>query len=130
MSFPHAVVWIDHDEAHVIQFDPDRSEELTLKSKHRKGHLHHKAGQTGSGREPEDMDYFVAVEGALVDAAEILIVGPANERIELQKHMQVHAKEVSARVVGVEPADHPTDGQLLKLARQFFRAADRLGQVA
>lgn len=130
MSFPHAIVWIDHDEAHVIQFDSEISEELTLRSKHRSGNLHHKRGQVGSGKEPEDQHYFVAVENALAGAAEILIVGPANERIELQKHMEVHSKEVFSRIVGVQPVDHPSDGELLKLARRFFRAADRLGAIS
>jgi hypothetical protein len=130
MSYPHAVVWIDHDEAHVIQFDADASEELTIRSKHRNGHLHHKAGQCGSGHAPEDHAYHREVEQALADAGEILIVGPSNERIELEKHMKQHAKGVFDRVIGVEPADHPSDGQVLKLARRFFRAADRMGSVA
>ncbi len=130
MKFPHAVVWIDHDEAHVIQFDPDASVELTMKSKHRHGNLHHKRGQSRSGHSPEDHAYHLAVEAALEDAGEILIVGPANERIELQKHIESHNKALFLRVIGVEPADHPTTGELLALAKRFFSAADRLGTIA
>lgn len=130
MSYPHAVVWIDHDEAHIISFDAQTSEELTLRSKHRNGHLHHKRGQSGSGHAPEDHAYHREVEEALGDAGEILIIGPSNERIELEKHMKQHAPSVFGRVIGVEPADHPSDGQVLKLARRFFRAADRMGTIA
>jgi hypothetical protein len=130
MSYPHAVVWIDHDEAHVIQFDAEASEELTLRSKHRNGNLHHKRGQSGSGHAPEDHAYHREVEAALEGCGEILIIGPSNERIELEKHMKQHAGPIFDRVIGVEPADHPSDGEVLKLARRFFRAADRMGSIA
>jgi hypothetical protein len=33
---------------------------------------------------------------------------------------------MSARVVGVETVDHPSDGQLLAHARQYFQAADQM----
>lgn len=130
MSFPHAIVWIDHDEARVIHFDRENSESLILHSKHRRGNLHHKRGQTGSGHAPEDHEFHELVEKSLTDTHEILIVGPANERIELEKHMQKHAKELAGHVIGVFAVDHPTDGELLKLAKKYFRAADRLGTIA
>jgi stalled ribosome rescue protein Dom34 len=125
----HAVVWIDHDEAHVIHFNPDEAAELTVHSKHRRGHLHHKSGQIGDGRAPEDHDYFGLVEKALAGATDILIVGPASAKDELEKHIKRHAKALAACIVGVKRVDHPTDGQILKLARKYFLAADRLGQT-
>ena len=130
MKFPNAVVWIDHDEAHIIHFDADSSEELTLKAKHRRGHLHHRAGHSGDGREPEDHAFHRAVEESLADVGEILIVGPASERLELEKHMSLHASPIYERLIGVQPADHPTSGEVLSLARKYFRAADRLGRIA
>jgi stalled ribosome rescue protein Dom34 len=129
MDHFHAVVWIDHDEAHVIHFNPDESEELTVHSKHRRGHLHHKRGQLGDGRAPEDHDYYDLVETALAGAKEILIVGPASAKDELEKHMKHHAKALAACIVGVERVDHPSDGQILQLARKYFKAADRLVQA-
>lgn len=130
MKHFHAVVWIDHDEAHVIHFNPDETEELIVHSKHRRGHLHHKRGQLGDGHAPEDHDYYGLVETALAGAGEILIVGPASAKDELEKHMKHHAKVLAACIVGVERVDHPSDGQILKLARKYFKAADRLGQTA
>lgn len=129
MQHIHAVVWIDHDEAHVIHFNPDESEELTVHSKPRRGHLHHKSGQLGDGHAAEDHDYYGLVETALAGAQEILIVGPASAKDELQKHMLHHAKLLAACIVGVEPVDHPSDGQILKLARKYFTAADKIRQA-
>ena len=129
MKHVHAVAWIDHNEAHVIHFNADESQNLTVHSKHRKGHLHHKSGgQAGDGRTPEDHAFYQAVSDALIGASKILIVGPANAKAELQKHMKLHAKDLAACIVGVETVDHPSDGQVLKLARKYFDAADRVPQ--
>jgi stalled ribosome rescue protein Dom34 len=123
----HAVVWIDHNEAHVIHFNRDTDEELTVHSRHRKGHLHHKRGQIGSGRAPEDQQFFDHVAGALAGAGEILIVGPANAKDEFGKHLRAYNKALAAAVVGFERVDHPTDGQLLNFARHYFHAVDQMG---
>lgn len=125
MKPAYAVAWIDHDEAHIIHFNADQSEELTVHSKHRKSHLHHKSGQVGAGRAPLDHRFYEVVSNALTDADKILIVGPAGAKSELEKHMRLHAKELAARIVAVETVDHPSDGQILKLARKYFDAAER-----
>ena len=126
MKHTHAVAWIDHDEAHIIHFDAEASEELTVHSKHRKGHLHHKSGQIGDGRSPQDHAFYQEASNALMGAEKILIVGPANAKSELEKHMKSHAKNLAACIVGVETADHPSDGQILKLARKYFNVPDRM----
>ncbi|HEX9390302.1 MAG TPA: translational machinery protein [Usitatibacteraceae bacterium] len=125
MTHSHAVAWIDHGEAHIIHFNADESEQLTVHSKHRNSHLHHKNGQIGDGRAPEDQQFYHEVANALQGAEKILIVGPANAKSELEKHMKHHDKDLAAGIVGVETVDHPTDGQVLQLARKHFTAADR-----
>lgn len=126
-NLTHAVVWIDHDEAHVIHFTADTAEELTVRSKHCSGgHLHHKAGQVGSGREPQDRAFYEEVSKALAGVDRLLIVGPSSAKMELEKHMKAHTKDLAAHIAGVETVDHPSDGQVLKLARKYFRAADRM----
>jgi hypothetical protein len=83
MAYSHAVVWIDHDQAHVIHFGTDTSEENTVHAHNRDGKLHHKSGATGSGRPPEDRAYYHDVALAMQGAAEILVAGPANAKHEL-----------------------------------------------
>jgi stalled ribosome rescue protein Dom34 len=97
----HAVVWVDHDEAYVIQFNPGETEERVVRSKHRNGHLRRKSGQAGAGRTPEDRRFYGLVATALAGAREILVVGPANAKHELGKHMKQHAKALAACIVGV-----------------------------
>ncbi|MBC7994668.1 MAG: translational machinery protein [Rhizobacter sp.] len=127
MSHLHAVVWIDHEQARITHFSDDAAEQLVLHSTHRPGKIHHKNGPSGgSGHEPEDAVYLHAVADALRGAAEILVVGPGNEKNELMKHLQHHDTAVAGCVVAVQTVDHPTDGQVLALARKYFRAADRM----
>jgi stalled ribosome rescue protein Dom34 len=126
MSHFHFVVWIDHREAHVIQFNPEDAEASIVHPKSKHEHLHHKQSAVGSGRLPEDHAYYQAVSDAIRNAGEILIVGPSSAKLELFKHLQKHAPAVAARVVSVETVDHPTDGELLKFARRHFEADDRM----
>ena len=126
MSHYHCVVWIDHREARVIEFNPDAAETSVLHPKSRHEHLHHKQGAIGSGNIPEDHKYYQAVADAIKDAGEILIVGPSDAKLALFKHLQAHDPAIAARVVSVETVDHPTDGELLKFARHHFVADDRM----
>jgi len=127
MSHLHAVVWIDHKEARVTHFNDTEADQLVLHSTHRPGKIHHKHGPSGSsGHEPEDANYLHAVAEALKGSAEILVVGPGAEKNELIKHLEHHDKAIAACVVAVQTVDHPTDGQVLALARKYFRAADRM----
>jgi stalled ribosome rescue protein Dom34 len=108
MSHYHAVVWIDHAEAHVMHISPDDVESSVLRpaNPHRK--LHHE------------------VVEALKGAQEILVVGPANAKLNLIKHINSHDQEMSDKVIGVETVDHPSDAQLVAYGRKYFRAADRM----
>ena len=126
MSHYHCVVWIDHREAHVIEFKPDAADESVVHTTSKHAHLHHKDGVVGSGNLPEDRKYYQAVTDAIKDAHEILIVGPASAKNEFFKHLKTHAPLTAARVVAVETVDHPSDGELLGFARKHFAADDRM----
>ena len=120
----HVVVWLDHTEAHVIHFNRDESQTDIIKSG-TKPHLHVKARGDG-GNAAEDRDYLDQVVAAVKDAQAILIVGPGSEKTVLYKHMLKSHPQVADRVASVQSADHPTDGQLLALARKYFVASDRM----
>ena len=126
MSFNHAVVWLDHHEAHVLHFNADATanEHIRAHSKHNK--LHTKSGIPGSGHSAEDQKYYHEVAHAVADALEILIVGPSSAKLALIKHMQKHDPAVADKVVGIESVDHPTDGQLLAYAKHYFIKVDQM----
>ena len=126
MSFNHAVVWIDHKEAHVIHFNAEASENEVIKTKSTHPHLHHKSGVIGSGRFGSDQGYLHDVILAVAEAKEILIVGPGSAKLDLVKHAKHHDAKVAQKIVGIETVDHPTDPQLLAFARQTFLKVDRM----
>lgn len=132
MSHFHAVVWLDHRNAHVFHVNSNVADEIDVvaapplhAAEHGK-HLHHHAGDQDGKRAPEDQAYYHAVVAALGDAREWLVVGPGSAKLELVKHIHHHDTALSDRLIGVETVDHPTDKQLLAYARTYFRAADRL----
>jgi len=126
MSFNHAVVWLDHSEAHVMHFNNDAAETEKIRARSKHQHLHHKAGAPGARHSPQDQKYYHEVAHALGDALEILIVGPSTAKLGLMKHMQKHDHAIAEKVVGIESVDHPSDGQLLAYARHYFDRDDRL----
>ncbi len=125
MSHYHAVVWLDHAEAHVLHFSRDDVEKKLVHGKPHT-HLHHKRGAVGSGHAAGDPAFFGKIIEALAGAQEIMVVGPANAKTEFVKYLGQHAHELSKKVVAVETVDHPSDGQLLAYARQHFRAIDNM----
>ncbi|NCA26978.1 MAG: translational machinery protein [Methylophilaceae bacterium] len=125
-NLSHAVVWIDHQEAHVIQFNADEHENATVSTRSKYGHLHQKAGVIGSGHHVADQTYLHEVVEAVASANEILIVGPSSAKLELMKHMVKHDANIASKVVGIETVDHPSDAQLLAYAKKSFTRIDHL----
>ncbi len=126
MSLSHAVVWLDHHEAHIQHFNADAAENAHIRAHSKHKHLHTKSGIPGSGHSPEDQKYYHEVAHAVADATEILIVGPSSAKLALMKHMHKHDPAVADKVVGIESVDHPTDGQLLAYARHYFVKVDQM----
>ena len=130
MSHFHAAVWLDHSEAHVMHISPDDVEKSVIHPSRPHQHLHSRSGSVGAGRKGEDQAYYHAVAQALEGAQEILIVGPAQAKLQLVKHIHAHDHGLVDKIVGVETVDHPSDGQLVAYARKYFRAKDQmLGQA-
>lgn len=126
MSFNHAVIWLDHQEAHVIHFSPSDSEVEHIKTKSQHKNLHHKRGSVSGSHSAADQDYLHEVIHAVADAKEILIVGPGSAKTELMKHVSKHDQNIIEKIVGVETVDHPSDGQLLAYAKKYFVKVDNL----
>jgi len=126
MSHYHAVVWLDHNEAHVIHISPDDVEKSVVQPVNPPRHLQRKRGSVSGSRQPEDPNYYHDVVEAMKGATEILIVGPGHAKLELIKHVHAHDHEMVDKIIGVETVDHPSDAQLVAHARKYFVAKDRM----
>ncbi len=110
VPYAHAVVWLDHHDAKVIQFNPTQHE-----AKHFK---HPQAYKIEA--------FFHQIAASLVGVSEILVIGPGLAKTEFIQHLKQHDPAIAKAVLGVEAADHPTEGQILAHARHFFKAKDRM----
>jgi len=122
----HALVWIDHQQAKIFQFDATQVNSSAVRSTHPHEHIHHKANSGDSGHVGVDKAFLKRVGEAVSEAAGILITGPAGAKKELAAYLGKEQPAVAAKIVGVEPLDHPSDGELLAFARKFFAPDDRM----
>lgn len=126
MAHNHAVVWIDHQAAHIIHFNADSSTVEVVKTHSSQSHVHHHRGTLGSGKEPTSQAFLHAVVEGFADAKEVLVVGPGSAKLDLLKHVHAHDSAMTEKVVGVETVDHPTDPQLLAFAKKYFLKVDQM----
>ena len=125
MTFNNAVVWLDHTTAQVIHFDKDASESEALKT--HSTHPHPKQNHADShATEDDNTRFYEDIAGALSNAQQILVVGPAQEKTAFVKYLTAKVPAVAEHIKAVETVDHPSDGQLLNYARQHFNNAGGL----
>ena len=117
MTTFHAVVWMDHTEAHVVMFDREHMEAQKIKSR-----SHHKH----QGKAEDQSAFFAEIGKALVGTREVLLTGPGLARNQFREWCTGHMVAVAANIVDSISADHPTDGQLVAQARQYFKKFDNM----
>ena len=117
MSTFHAVVWMDHNEAHVLMFDREHVQAHRIKS--RSHHKHQcKAGDVSA--------FFADVAQALNGSREVLLTGPGLARNEFRDWCTVHRKATADAIVDSIATDHPSDAQLVAMAKQYFKKFDAM----
>lgn len=122
MEAHHAVVWIDHQDAHLFRFTAEDVEKVELHAhKHKFKNLNREHGAL-----PEDTNFYKQVVDGLHGADRVLIVGPSKGKLQLLRYLHEHHADIERRVVGVESVDHPTDNQLVAYARAYFKHSDRM----
>ncbi|MBC7215728.1 MAG: hypothetical protein H5U28_11070 [Burkholderiaceae bacterium] len=117
MATFHAVVWVDHSEAHVLMFDREHLETQRIKSR-----SHHKP----QDKAVDTVQFFDDITKALVGTHEVLLTGPGLARNQFREWCQAHRPQTATLIVDSIPADHPSDAQLVALAKQYFKKYDRL----
>lgn len=122
----HRLVWLDHHQARIFDFNATEAESLTIHSSHPHEHLHHKANAGDSGHVAVDKAFLERIAHALAQAGAILIVGPGMAKMELVSYIEHAHPDLSSRISAVETIDHPTDGALVAFGRTFFKADDRM----
>jgi len=119
MSLFHAVAFVDHQSAQVLQFAPDQMAEHKI-HEHLKFTRQHQSGVR------TEHEFFGEVCDALDGIAEVLVVGGHTGTADFRRYVEKHRPLTVPRIAGYEVADHPTANQLAAMARSFFLKHDRM----
>jgi stalled ribosome rescue protein Dom34 len=119
MTTIHAVAWVDHQSAQVLQFDAEHVQSDKIKA-----HSHY-TRQHGSEVRSEH-EFFAHVCDALAGIAEVLVAGPHTALADFRHYAEKHRPETAKRIVSYETLDHVTENQLVAKARAYFVKHDRM----
>jgi hypothetical protein len=122
MTMFHAVLWIDHQQAQILQFDAEHVQASKVKAHSHHTHQHHSAVRT-------EHEFYGEVCDALAGIAEVLVTGSRNNLAEFDRYARKHRAALVPALVGSEVVDHPTEAQLVALARKWFLKHDRMSGV-
>ena len=114
------VVWLDSEKARIFKFVLGSIEKSTFE-RHEPSHHN----PTHSDNKKNSNHFFHQLALLLVDAKEVLLMGPGQAKVQFKNHLEEHSHHQLAKaIVGVETVDHPTDPEVLRLAGDFFKHYD------
>ena len=118
MSLYHAVAFVDHQSAEVLQFGSEHVVEHKVHQHLKFTREHHSGVRT-------EHEFFGHVCDALDGIAEVLVTGGHTGLADFRHYVDKHRPLTAARIVGYEVVDHPTENQLVALARKHFVKYDQ-----
>ena len=121
MSVSRAVVQIDHHQAQVLRLDAEHAEAQRIKAHQ------HLTRQHGSEVRTEH-EFFADVCEAMAGITDVMVVGSHTAQADFRHYVEKHRAALAKQIVGWQTVDHPTEGQLLALAREFFIQHDGLAR--
>ena len=127
-------IWIDHEKALIVFLSNDKETKTTIASDV-EGHIRLSGGsrsrtpfgpqEVASEKKMEERrkhqlkTYYREIIQFIGEAGKIFIFGPGEAKIELEKELKKN-RELSAKVVGIEPADRMTEPQITEKVKKFF----------
>ncbi len=119
MSQFHAVAFVDHQCAQVLQFD-------SMLVVERKVHEHFKFTRQHHSGVRTEHEFFGEACDAFDGIAEVLVVGGHTGLADFRNFVTKHRPLAAKRIVDYEVVDHPTQRQLVALARRYFVQYDHM----
>lgn len=118
----HAVVHLDHQHAQVLHFDASEVHSDRIDA-------HHHLSRPHGHDEQATQAFFAAVCQALEGTQEVLVTGSHPVIAELRHYVEAHRPRLAPHIADYRPAAPLSAGQMLAMARQFFKAYDRMAGV-
>lgn len=129
-----AIIFLDHQGARVRFLDGEDLKSVTaahvdLGELHDRFRMRDKslAGRYGKAH-PDDTPLFAALAQVVRRCGKVLVVGPGCAKNEFVKYLARNNNDaLQEHVIGIETVDHPTDGQLVAMAKEAFARAAKEG---
>lgn len=122
MTPSRAVLWLDRRSATLQRLDRDAP------AIHIHAHLHDTRQHGSEVRTSHD--FHAQVSDAAQGIDEVLVSGARMTHAEFRHYLEKHRPQLARRIVAWQVVDHPTEPQMLELARRFFARWDRMAPVA
>jgi stalled ribosome rescue protein Dom34 len=113
MSRTQAVVWTDHQAAQVLRLDAEHVQEQKVRTHSHYTRQHHSGVRT-------EHEFFGEVCSALGGIDDVLVTGSRTAVADFRHYAEKHRPHVAERIAAYQIVDHPTENQLIALARQYF----------
>ncbi len=113
MPFYHAVVFVDHHCARIVQFGSEHTHEQKVNA-----HLHLRGQDERNERSKHE--FLGKVCDGLIGVEEVLVVGGHTGISDFKHYAQKHRPAIALHIAGYAPVDHPSDNELVALARHWF----------
>ena len=110
----HVAVWMDGEEASVFHVRKKGFDEATVHSPKRRVRTRHHPDDDDEGQ------FFRELAGTLKGADRILVLGPSTAKLLFLRYLRGSDPGLEARIIGLETADHPSDGQIAAHVRRYF----------
>jgi stalled ribosome rescue protein Dom34 len=112
------VLWIDSRVARIVEIDGDEVLNQVFHREEPENHINPHTPRAGH----YEHRFFHSVAHRLENTDGLIVLGPGPAKDQFVNHLQREHATLAARVLRVEPADHPSDAQLLDYARKAFQA--------
>ena len=119
MAFFHAVVWLDHQSAQVLEMHAGEVKKHVVNAHHHNTRQHASEVRT-------QHQFFGEVCDALAGVAEVLVLGAHQTLADFRHYVDKHRPATAKQIAGWEPAERLSEGQLLAHARSYFAKYDRM----
>jgi hypothetical protein len=119
MNPSRAVAFVDHQSAEILQFDSKHVVQHKLHQHLQFTRQHHSGVRT-------EHEFFGQVCDAIDGITEVLVVGGHTGMAAFRHFVDKHRPLTAQHIPGYEVVDHPSENQLVALARRYFGERDPL----
>ena len=118
-------IWLDGEKAKLFEFTSEKINHTEMKDPSPQHHTH---SEDQMAQQKKEQSFFKTLVPHLQSASEVMITGPGMSRTHFQKFLSEHHADISKKVVACEASDHPTEPQIVALARKHF-SAEHMHQI-